>query len=205
MFDTSSHIPWVSTICDLDLEAQYRYLSTLQSGETEYSEEIQTKLAAARRDAEGLRDKIKRNQDFLVDRPCMYFCLLNLAICVEAKYMKAGVPSVSSIADKSVVLSLRNLPPEPDASLKTDMQTLKKASVIAAEAEHSLTQRFKIKQGLPGFLNGRTVSALADTGSGKNVMSASYAERLGLEVTGSSHTFELGNSRKIRSSGIATS
>ncbi len=61
--------------------------------------------------------------------------------------------------------------------------------------------QFKIKQGLSGYSNGRNVSALADTGSRKNVISASYAECLGLEVTGSPCEFELGNSQKTKSIG----
>lgn len=59
----------------------------------------------------------------------------------------------------------------------------------------------KVKQGLPGYVNGENVAALADTGSRKNVISAAYASRLGLQITGSSSTFELGNSRKAKSIG----
>ena len=59
----------------------------------------------------------------------------------------------------------------------------------------------KIKQGLPGFANGATVSALPDTGSRKNVISASYAKKLNLKIKGSSASFELGNSKKTQSIG----
>lgn len=59
----------------------------------------------------------------------------------------------------------------------------------------------KIKQGLSGFANDSDISALADTGSRKNTISADYANRLGLEVRGSPCTFKLGNSTKVQSRG----
>ena len=61
--------------------------------------------------------------------------------------------------------------------------------------------QFKIKQGLSGYSNGWNVAALPDTGSRKNVISASYAESLGLKVRGSPIEFELGSSRKTKSIG----
>ena len=46
-------------------------------------EEMQTKIATARRDAEGLKDKIKRKKDELADTSresiCILFCLLGPA------------------------------------------------------------------------------------------------------------------------------
>ncbi|KAL8788170.1 MAG: hypothetical protein Q9213_001809 [Squamulea squamosa] len=61
----------------------------------------------------------------------------------------------------------------------------------------------KIKKGLAGFANGINISALADTGSRENVISASCAQRLGLVVKGTPSYFELGNSRKTRSIGAS--
>ena len=60
----------------------------------------------------------------------------------------------------------------------------------------------KLKLGLSGYANGARVSALADTGSIKNMLSASYTEKLGLKVEGRSSEFVLGNSRKIQSIGM---
>ena len=60
---------------------------------------------------------------------------------------------------------------------------------------------FKLKQGLVGFANGADIAALADTGSRKNIISASYAEDLGLKVEGSPSSFEVGNAQKIQSLG----
>ena len=62
---------------------------------------------------------------------------------------------------------------------------------------------YKVKQGLPGFVNGREVSALPDTGSRMNVVSEAFAEKLGLSITGSSSIFKLGNSRKTKSVGVS--
>ena len=62
----------------------------------------------------------------------------------------------------------------------------------------------KTKQGLVGFANGSSITAMANTGSRKNVISASYAKKLDLRVEGLSSTFEIGNSRKIQSIGKYT-
>ncbi len=42
-------------------------------------EQMQAKIAAARRDAEGLKDKIKRKKDELADTSCES----NLPVCIE--------------------------------------------------------------------------------------------------------------------------
>ena len=64
------------------------------------------------------------------------------------------------------------------------------------------TRLLKTKQGLVGFANGSKIAAMADTGSRKNVMSESHAQRLGLTIEGSPSTFETGNSKKIQSTGM---
>ena len=70
------------------------------------------------------------------------------------------------------------------------------------------TSRFgsllKAKQGLAGFANGSSIAAMADTGSRKNVISASYAKKLDLSIKGLPSTFAIGNSRKIQSLGKYT-
>lgn len=63
-------------------------------------------------------------------------------------------------------------------------------------------QTLKIKQGLPGFLNGCSVPALADTGSTMNVVSKSYAKSLKLKIKRSFGELQLGNSRIARSIGM---
>ena len=60
----------------------------------------------------------------------------------------------------------------------------------------------KTKQGLIGFANGTIITAMADTGSRKNVMSATYAKKLDLRIERLPSTFEIGNSRKIQSIGM---
>ena len=59
----------------------------------------------------------------------------------------------------------------------------------------------KFKQGLMGYANGADATAMADTGSRENIMSASYAKKLGLKVKGSASSFKIGNSQKIKSLG----
>lgn len=66
----------------------------------------------------------------------------------------------------------------------------------------SSRQLLKIKQGLPGFLNGSSISALADTGSRKNIISQSYAKSLNLQITKSPCDFQLGSSHRARSIGM---
>ena len=60
----------------------------------------------------------------------------------------------------------------------------------------------KAKQGLIGFANGSSITAMADTGSRKNVISASYAKMLDLRIETLPSTFVIGNSRKIQSLGM---
>lgn len=59
----------------------------------------------------------------------------------------------------------------------------------------------KWKRGLSGFVNGRQISALADTGSLRNVVSQSFAQEMGLEIKPSPSKFMVGNSKIINSIG----
>ena len=95
-----------------------------------------------------------------------------------------------------------------NTSLFKSMIESKKTSEAAAmpdigavENPSGGTRLLKAKQALLGFANGSNIAAMADTGSRKNVMSESYAKNMGLTIKGSSSTFEIGNSRKIRSIG----
>jgi len=62
----------------------------------------------------------------------------------------------------------------------------------------------KTKRGLAGLANGFSVSAMADTGSRKNVVSAAYAAKLGLKIQGSPSSFTLGSSRQAFSIGTVS-
>ncbi|KAL8632175.1 hypothetical protein Q9189_002085 [Teloschistes chrysophthalmus] len=62
----------------------------------------------------------------------------------------------------------------------------------------------KIKQGVAGFLNGCSVSALADTGSRKNVISQSYCKSSKLKIKRCFGEFQLGNSHMARSIGTVS-
>ena len=59
----------------------------------------------------------------------------------------------------------------------------------------------KIKRGLPGLIDGDRTSALADTGTAKNVISAAFAEEKGLVLEAKAAEFKLGNSERVRSIG----
>ena len=59
----------------------------------------------------------------------------------------------------------------------------------------------KIKRGLPGFINGSRTSALADTGAAQNVISAAFAQEMGLVLQGKAAVFRLGNSKRAQSIG----
>lgn len=110
----------------------------------------------------------------------------------------------------------RNKGKRTGASLDVDPSTEAKSMVedydlmmmfsVLSEAFHRYSadpsRVTKIRQGLSGFANNQEISALADTGSPKNVISAAQAKRLGLEPTGSSCTFKFGDSRKASSIGI---
>ena len=70
------------------------------------------------------------------------------------------------------------------------------------EKKHDLT--VKVKRGLPGIVNDQRVSAVADTGAGQNVVSAAFARSLNLPVTRKRTTFQLGNSKFVKSIGRCT-
>ena len=57
----------------------------------------------------------------------------------------------------------------------------------------------KSKRGLSGFINKSRVSAIADTGSAQNVISAAYASDLELPIQHESSSFQLGNSKTVLS------
>ena len=59
----------------------------------------------------------------------------------------------------------------------------------------------KIKRGLPGFIDGYRTSALADTGTAKNIISAAFAQERGLVLKEKAVVFRLGNSERVRSAG----
>lgn len=70
-----------------------------------------------------------------------------------------------------------------------------------SKAEGSHLKYVKIKRGLSGFVNGTRVSAIADTGSAQNVISAAYASDMKLLIDSKSSFFKLGNSKTILSIG----
>ena len=59
----------------------------------------------------------------------------------------------------------------------------------------------KVKRGLPGFVNGKKKSALADTGAAQNVISDAYAKEMKLQVKDSPSLLRLGNRKGTRSLG----
>lgn len=69
---------------------------------------------------------------------------------------------------------------------------------------HSQKTRFKLKRGLPGFVNGARVSALPDTGCSGNIVSLAFAQEMKLAIHGPPTNFRLGNSTSIKSLGRLT-
>lgn len=95
--------------------------------------------------------------------------------------------------------------PVPESKYASWSQpTMKYSEFKARETRRLLSPGGKIKQGLAGLANGYVVSAMADTGSRKNVISAVYAKNLGLKIQGSSSSFTLGSSRKAFSVGTVS-
>lgn len=80
-------------------------------------------------------------------------------------------------------------------------RTPKHATANAVDVHIQKARLTKFKQGLVGFANGADIAAMADTGSRKNIISASYAKKLGLKVEGSPSPFKIGNAQKIQSLG----
>jgi hypothetical protein len=72
-----------------------------------------------------------------------------------------------------------------------------------AIGDASLETRFMRKLGLPGTVDGRDYSALADTGSEHNIISHQLALEMGLAVWPARNTFNMGNSRTIHRVGCA--
>lgn len=59
----------------------------------------------------------------------------------------------------------------------------------------------KIRRGLRGLVNGFKVSAVADTGADRNVVTAAFAKQRSLKLEGSPAIFKLGNSKFVQSLG----
>lgn len=73
-----------------------------------------------------------------------------------------------------------------------------------ADSPRSVRQRkSKLKRGLCGTIDGLEVSALADTGAARNVVSNKFAKARRLDVAGSPSSFRQGNSKLALSLGTS--
>ena len=63
----------------------------------------------------------------------------------------------------------------------------------------------KVKRGLLSFVHGSRSSALADTGSAQNIVSAAFVQEKGLRNQNNQRRFKLGSSKITRSFGKAHS
>ena len=61
----------------------------------------------------------------------------------------------------------------------------------------------KVKRGLCGFINGRKVSAIPDTGASQNTVTLAYAQRNDLQINVSQKVFALGNALETASVGMS--
>ena len=59
----------------------------------------------------------------------------------------------------------------------------------------------RLKRGVPGYVNGKRITALPDTGSAQNVVSAAFVKEHGLQIQRSQEDFKLGNSTITKSCG----
>ncbi|KFY81189.1 hypothetical protein V499_00015 [Pseudogymnoascus sp. VKM F-103] len=60
------------------------------------------------------------------------------------------------------------------------------------------------KRGIPGFANERRTAAVPDTGAAENIISAEYAQMLGLTLQGTPCIFQLGNKKIVKTLGTVT-
>ena len=80
--------------------------------------------------------------------------------------------------------------------------TLRRELHFLKEKLHEVSDTIeRQKRGLPGFINGFPVSALADTGAAQNVVSAAFARKQGLVLENKPTMVRLGNSRRVLSVG----
>ena len=120
-------------------------------------------------------------------------------------FLERGHALYSKFLDSGGQRHLRkDSPGIPRSSTFKRQEGEQRAQLTPVESTTQSRSLLKAKQGLIGFANGSSITAMADTGSRKNVISASYAKKLDLRTEGLSSTFEIGNSRKIQSIGMYT-
>jgi hypothetical protein len=88
-----------------------------------------------------------------------------------------------------------------DEALKESVEEQKITRAEAFKDKEIKMKYSKIKRGLSGFINETRVSAMADTGSAQNMISAEHASDMKLQIQYNSSSFRLGNSKKIQSIG----
>ena len=84
---------------------------------------------------------------------------------------------------------------------RTEDVTNSRESTNSFYGKFEQTKVSKTKRGLSGFINAKQVSAIADTGSAQNVISAAYASDLKLPIEYNSSSFQLGNSKTVKAIG----
>jgi hypothetical protein len=73
---------------------------------------------------------------------------------------------------------------------------------LSTTSELLLHKEARAKRGVKGFVNGVQKSAIADTGSARNIISAAFAAKLDVQVYHQRETFKLGNTKEIQSLGM---
>lgn len=85
-----------------------------------------------------------------------------------------------------------------EAELKTRWQAFPLSS---RDQSFTTLSNQKTRRGLRGLVNGFKVSAVADSGANRNVITAAFAKQRSLKIEGSPATFKLGNSTFVQSLG----
>jgi hypothetical protein len=110
----------------------------------------------------------------------------------DQTYQKYSMSTASQVTEITKNIKM------PKGSYPKEKRLLRAETFGAREGQTKYT---KIKRVLSGFVNGTRVSAIADTGSVRNVISAAYALDMELPINYNSGPFRLGNSKTTKSIG----
>ena len=106
--------------------------------------------------------------------------------------LRGLVNGLSDLSTYEAIMTYRSAPVSATA------ETLK---LEGSPAIFKLGNYQKIRRGLRGLVNGFKVSAVADTGADRNVVTAAFAKQRSLKLEGSPAIFKLGNSKFVQSLG----
>lgn len=101
----------------------------------------------------------------------------------------------------SLFLNTQLLLEKHDVFLASHHPSLSSQPVALMQQDQPSIKLQRLKQGIPGYVNGERMNAFPDTGSAQNVVSAAFAKERGLHIRESEEAFRLGNSKITKSTG----